>query len=335
MPGDIDNLKLYSETHRILSHAGLTSFDAILKVSDLELYGLFRSDVSRVVEVRNVVAEEMARLGYWERPPGDRPIWCSANVYAEIEADRIERIKERERAEAAWRERPERQRAAYWAPDTDSQMAMALALSAEMAAERDAEEARRARWIAENAEFSKRQAVAKAQEAAEFAELKRLGFSTRARNCLHNAGLLTIEAIANTPDGYLMREPNFGKRTLREVREVMAAEMARREVAMTRKQQEVAAARNVSTSNGSRLSENDAAYCAAAWASGQTQKSLAATFGYKHSAPVCIAIGVFLDKYSGRNVTDGSYYAGADGRKALVPAALAQFRATASGEAHG
>jgi hypothetical protein len=47
-----------------------------------------------------------------------------------------------------------------------------------------------------------------------------------------------------------------------------------------------------------RLSMDDAAYCAAAWASGEQQKSLAATFGYKKPPPISIAIREFLDAYT-------------------------------------
>ena len=81
------------------------------------------------------------------------------------------------------------------------------------------------------------------------------------------------------------------------------------------------------------LSTEDAAYCAAAWASGETQKSLAKIFGYKGTSTICFAIGDFLDRFSGTTVRYYSHsnhcHAPAiltsDQRKQLVPEALKRF----------
>lgn len=81
------------------------------------------------------------------------------------------------------------------------------------------------------------------------------------------------------------------------------------------------------------ISLHDAAYCAAAWASGETQKSLAETLGYKGSAPVCIAIGQFVDKYT-RDIDLMDRYDGinlsayGDERKGRALKALVRFKAT-------
>jgi hypothetical protein len=82
----------------------------------------------------------------------------------------------------------------------------------------------------------------------------------------------------------------------------------------------------------SKLTDEDAAYAAAAWASGVKQLEIARQFGKRTPAPVCIAIGQFLDRYSGFRVrystggfrnspclTDAA-------RKALVPQSLAAFK---------
>jgi len=84
----------------------------------------------------------------------------------------------------------------------------------------------------------------------------------------------------------------------------------------------------------------DAAYCAAAWASGTKQKDLAALFGFKQSPPVCVAIREFLNAYAepaamaehwqrrvhptGDRLRDSFIYG--NERKALIPGALARFR---------
>lgn len=78
-----------------------------------------------------------------------------------------------------------------------------------------------------------------------------------------------------------------------------------------------------------RISEHDAAYCAAAWASGEKLRSLAATFGYNTRGVISSAISGFLSEYSG-NGRIGPHVIGNE-RKALVPAALARFRSGARG----
>jgi hypothetical protein len=84
-----------------------------------------------------------------------------------------------------------------------------------------------------------------------------------------------------------------------------------------------------------KFTEEDAAYAAAAWASGSTQIEIARQFGRRTSAPVCSAIGQFLDRYSGWHVRySTAFYAERPhgrvitdaGRKALVPQALAAFK---------
>jgi hypothetical protein len=83
----------------------------------------------------------------------------------------------------------------------------------------------------------------------------------------------------------------------------------------------------------------DAAYCAVAWASGETQKSLAATFGVK-TPTICTAICQFLNAYvdpaampehwrmrnqpTDNRLRDSLIYG--DERKALVPDALQAFQ---------
>ena len=73
----------------------------------------------------------------------------------------------------------------------------------------------------------------------------------------------------------------------------------------------------------------DAAYCAAAWASGETQKSLGETLGCRNTK-VCIAIGDFLDAFSGQRVTYSTAQFAPAGfavgdRKALVPVAIGRY----------
>jgi hypothetical protein len=82
----------------------------------------------------------------------------------------------------------------------------------------------------------------------------------------------------------------------------------------------------------SKLTEEDAAYAAAAWASGLTQRQIARQFGKRTSASICIAIGQFLDHYSGVQVrySTGGFLNSpcltAAARKALVPQSLAAFK---------
>lgn len=49
-----------------------------------------------------------------------------------------------------------------------------------------------------------------------------LALSIRAINCLHNGGYQTVGDVADASDGELLREPNFGRRSLNDVREVIA-----------------------------------------------------------------------------------------------------------------
>lgn len=91
----------------------------------------------------------------------------------------------------------------------------------------------------------------------------------------------------------------------------------------------------------SRLDMTDAAYCAAAWASGTKQKDLAGLFGLKTPVQICLAIREFLNTYASPDVmaTLGNHrWAPPTGdvlfdrliygneRKALIPGALARFR---------
>lgn len=94
----------------------------------------------------------------------------------------------------------------------------------------------------------------------------------------------------------------------------------------------------------SRLDMTDAAYCAAAWASGTKQKDLAGLFGLKTPVQICLAIREFLNTYAspdamaahwqrrvhptGDRLRDSFIYG--NERKALIPGALARFR-----QAHG
>jgi len=91
---------------------------------------------------------------------------------------------------------------------------------------------------------------------------------------------------------------------------------------------------------GHPLSLADAAYCAVAWASGETQKSLAASYGFKGPAPISLAIRAFLNVYAGDAVPAATRYRPrgrtgnvmfdrciyAEERKALVPVAVRNFQ---------
>ncbi len=81
----------------------------------------------------------------------------------------------------------------------------------------------------------------------------------------------------------------------------------------------------------SRMSEQDAAYCAAAWAGGTSQKELARQFGYKTAAPVCVAIERFVSKYGSSarpeyRVKHGTVLEFGTARKALVPEAIKVYQ---------
>ncbi len=80
------------------------------------------------------------------------------------------------------------------------------------------------------------------------------------------------------------------------------------------------------------LTDADAAYAAAAWASGETQKSIGATFGYSSGAAISVEVGRFIEKYAGRRVIGTTEPNGLRGiygedRKGLVRDALAGWRA--------
>jgi hypothetical protein len=76
--------------------------------------------------------------------------------------------------------------------------------------------------------------------------------------------------------------------------------------------------------------DEDRAYAAAQWASGVKQREIAAVFGYKGPAMVCVQIRNFMKKYSGLPVkwTDLSgdeFIAQGVERKAAVKQAIARF----------
>ena len=52
--------------------------------------------------------------------------------------------------------------------------------------------------------------------------VKDLELSARAENCLHNEGLKTIGEVSAKSDGDLLRIPNFGRKSLRELKEAIA-----------------------------------------------------------------------------------------------------------------
>lgn len=82
------------------------------------------------------------------------------------------------------------------------------------------------------------------------------------------------------------------------------------------------------------LSDQDACYAAAAWASGAKQRELARQFGHLGSGGgpmICLSIGRFLDRYSGQRVTfielpDGGWrQTTASDRKRLVRRAVENY----------
>ena len=81
------------------------------------------------------------------------------------------------------------------------------------------------------------------------------------------------------------------------------------------------------------LSDQDACYAAAAWASGTRQRELARQFGHFGSgggSMICLAIGRFVDKYSGVRVTyrpvgNGWTQTVGVARKALVRGAVENY----------
>jgi hypothetical protein len=76
-----------------------------------------------------------------------------------------------------------------------------------------------------------------------------------------------------------------------------------------------------------RFTEEDAAYAAAAWASGLTQREVARRFGYRNSTSICVFIGKFLDCYALHAPGIDHHLSYIDARKALVPYALEVFKA--------
>lgn len=70
-----------------------------------------------------------------------------------------------------------------------------------------------------------------------------------------------------------------------------------------------------------RMSMEDAAHCAAAWASGEKQISLAETYGFPTSSQVHLAIRRFLQTFSGNKVLPTPM----SRRKDIVPLAIQNF----------
>ena len=90
------------------------------------------------------------------------------------------------------------------------------------------------------------------------------------------------------------------------------------------------------------LTDADAAYCAAAWAAGEPQGSLAETFGYRGPARITVAIKDFLERWHPDPFSrepcpwlaaGEPWLPSGDDRKALIPAALERFRAALGGDA--
>lgn len=52
--------------------------------------------------------------------------------------------------------------------------------------------------------------------------VEELEFSVRALNCFKNEGIRTVRDLVVLPEAELLRVPNFGRRTLREVKEILA-----------------------------------------------------------------------------------------------------------------
>jgi hypothetical protein len=53
--------------------------------------------------------------------------------------------------------------------------------------------------------------------------VEELEFSVRAAHCLENQGIRTVADLATMTEAELMRIPNFGRRTLGEVKEILGA----------------------------------------------------------------------------------------------------------------
>lgn len=81
------------------------------------------------------------------------------------------------------------------------------------------------------------------------------------------------------------------------------------------------------------MTDEDAAYAAAQWASGIPQHEIALTFGYKGPSTICMAIERFLRKFTPTAVTNAEIYATGklvarvEERRAMVPKALQAFKA--------
>lgn len=53
-------------------------------------------------------------------------------------------------------------------------------------------------------------------------DVEELEFSVRALNCFKNEGIRTVRDLVVLTEAELLRVPNFGRRTLREVKEILA-----------------------------------------------------------------------------------------------------------------
>ena len=74
-----------------------------------------------------------------------------------------------------------------------------------------------------------------------------------------------------------------------------------------------------------RWTDEDAAFCAAQWASGIKQREIGAIFGYNNGSKVCSQIEVFIWKYAGLGSDLYQPQYQGSGRKELVKNALATF----------
>ena len=52
-------------------------------------------------------------------------------------------------------------------------------------------------------------------------DVEELEFSVRALNCFKNEGIRTVRDLVVLPEAELLRVPNFGRKTLREVKEIL------------------------------------------------------------------------------------------------------------------
>lgn len=56
--------------------------------------------------------------------------------------------------------------------------------------------------------------------------IDQLPLSIRTKNTLKNAGFLTVADVKNVEDAQLLRQPNFGRRSLHELREILRGEQS-------------------------------------------------------------------------------------------------------------